>query len=253
MFRMLMSVQGYVCVHHALSRDLSVDVTRLYRKRGGSTTHLASGALPDRPLVEDGALNTVGRGHRSAVSFSTCTRVYCSSQCACTLTQLRQGSMPLTFFYVLLNDAAVLLRASVVVELPQESIALQTQSASDPPSVQPESKASSASVDDLSSHPKAYALLALSDLCALFTVDSPASRPDAASKAKVNHVAHKLTFYAAYVLGVPPILLRSLVTELAERAESIKQEGASPVSVGERKAGEETGGQSRATKIVELS
>lgn len=158
--------------------------------------------------------------------------------------------MPLAFFSILLKDAAALLRPSTVVELPHQSTGPQKQSNSDSPS---DSKVPPTSAKALVSHPSAHALLALSDLSALFTVDT-ASRLGETRKAKPNHVAHKLTFYAAYILGVPPILLRTLVAELTERAESIAREDAS--SVDERTAGGEAaapGAQKRDTKIVELS
>ena len=160
--------------------------------------------------------------------------------------------MPLSFFSILLKDAAALLRSSTVVELPHQSMGPQKQPNFDS---QTESKVFFTSANELLSHPSAHALLALSDLSALFTADSPSTpRPAAAGQAKRNHVAHKLTFYAAYILGVPPILLRTLVAELTERAESVTREGVS--SVGERTAAGEAaapGGQRRDTKIVELS
>ena len=161
--------------------------------------------------------------------------------------------MPLSFFSLLLRDAAALLRPSTVVELPEESVAKSTSAT---PSVSFHTEAPPASTHDLTCHPGAHALLALSDLSALYTTDSPTPlRPGAAGKAKPNHIAHKLTFYAAYILGVPPLLLRTLVAELTERAESLAREGAGPVGESSRvseRAVPGRDGQSRVPEIVEL-
>lgn len=154
--------------------------------------------------------------------------------------------MPLPLFYILLRDAAVLLRPSTVVELTSTT----PQIAEVP---------SSPSVDHLPSHPSALALLVLSDLSALFSADlRSASRGIHDAKAKPNHVAHKLTFYAAYILGVPPVLLRALTVEIGERSESIARQGGNgggrPAET--RRMGAEQlapGDEDRPVKIVELN
>ena len=43
-------------------------------------------------------------------------------------------------------------------------------------------------------------------------------------KAKPNHIVHKLTFYAAHVLGTPGPMLRVLADEASMRAMSFEKE-----------------------------
>ena len=79
---------------------------------------------------------------------------------------------------------------------------------------------------NLEEHPSARVLRVLSDLASLFT--SPpsgnAESPAQPKKAKPNHVVHKLTFYAAYVLGTPGPMLRVLADEAAMRAKTLESE-----------------------------
>ncbi|EPT01274.1 hypothetical protein FOMPIDRAFT_1029983 [Fomitopsis schrenkii] len=134
------------------------------------------------------------------------------------LSRFQPDAMPLPLFCILLRDAAVLLRPSTVVELTSTAPA---EASSDSPFTP---------VDDLSSHPSALALLVLSDLSALFSADLRSASPlGIDAKTKPNHVTHKLAFYAAYILGVPPVLLRALTVEISERSESIAREGSSNV------------------------
>lgn len=132
------------------------------------------------------------------------------------------------FFALLLRDSATLLRPSTVVELGD---AIQGSS----------SNTLGGSVSrDLEGHPSANTLRALSDLSTLFSgsVHSSSSASSASSSApsraatkptaatsKHIHVTHKLTFYAAHVLSVPPLLLRALADEAACRAEIVAREG----------------------------
>ncbi|KAH9840290.1 uncharacterized protein C8Q71DRAFT_805910 [Rhodofomes roseus] len=154
------------------------------------------------------------------------------------LSRFQTDAMPLAFFSLLLRDAAGFLQPSTVVELPVPA----TPDITSPAHPAPTSTAEPAS------HPSARALLALSDLSALFTADK-----------KQNHVTHKLTFYAAYMMGVPPVLLRTLAGEVAERAEGIAREGIDLGGIGPVPAvGRDGGPDSRSrdkqtTKIVELS
>lgn len=154
--------------------------------------------------------------------------------------------MPLPLFCILLRDAAVLLRPSTVVELTSTAPA---EASSDSPFTP---------VDDLSSHPSALALLVLSDLSALFSADLRSASPlGIDAKTKPNHVTHKLAFYAAYILGVPPVLLRALTVEISERSESIAREGGRDggVLAVTRRTGAEPlapSEEGRPVKIVEL-
>ncbi|PIL33207.1 hypothetical protein GSI_04657 [Ganoderma sinense ZZ0214-1] len=104
-------------------------------------------------------------------------------------------------FSLLLRDSAAFLRpATVTVVTPQ----------------------------DLEEHPSPNALRVLSDMAALFTEaqDSTRNRPTSGvpQKAKPNHVVHKLTFYAAHVLGTPGSMLRVLADEAIVRAKSLENE-----------------------------
>ncbi|KZT07481.1 uncharacterized protein LAESUDRAFT_724932 [Laetiporus sulphureus 93-53] len=138
------------------------------------------------------------------------------------------GEMTPAFFALLLRDSSTLLRPSTVVELGD---AIQGSS----------SNALGGSVSrDLEGHPNANTLRALSDLSTLFSgpTHSSSSASSASSSAPLRvatkpiaatnkhiHVAHKLTFYAAHVLSVPPLLLRALADETARRADVVAREG----------------------------
>lgn len=116
------------------------------------------------------------------------------------------------FFSLLLKDTALLLRPATVTVLPE-----------------PKSALSSA---DLEAHPSADALRVFSDL-AEFLTESPATdrtpegnAPSAQPKSrpKPNHVVHKLTFYAAYLLGTPAPMLRVVADEATMRAKALEKE-----------------------------
>ena len=100
------------------------------------------------------------------------------------------------FFSLLLQDIAVLLRPATVTVV----------SSTDSPRT-------------LEDHPSANALRVLSDLASLF--DDPPVKP----KPKPNHVVHKLTFYAAYIIGTPAPMLRVLADEATMRAKTLEKEG----------------------------
>ena len=80
----------------------------------------------------------------------------------------------------------------------------------------------------LDAHPSANTLRALSDLVALFGSTPAMSTPETKSKPepkpRASHVVHKLTFYAAYVLGTPPPMLRVLADEALMRARTMEGE-----------------------------
>ncbi|KAI0730925.1 hypothetical protein C8Q76DRAFT_614104 [Earliella scabrosa] len=106
------------------------------------------------------------------------------------------GHMDSQFFSLLLQDIAVLLRPATVTVV-----------------------ASTDSPRRLEDHPSANALRVLSDLASLFDDTS------VKSKAKPNHVVHKLTFYAAYIIGTPAPMLRVLADEATMRAKTLEKEG----------------------------
>lgn len=171
------------------------------------------------------------------------------------LSRFRPGAMPLTFYSLVLRDAGALLRPSAVVELPptapSDSTAVINTSSIPPTNHSPVSP-------DLASHPSARTFLALSDLSALFSAGSTTPNPKPTSKRKHNHVTHKLTFYSAYVLGVPPRLLHTLAGEVAGRAEAMARESAdggggaaqTTESIQESAVGAEA---NQTTRIVELT
>ncbi|KZT72024.1 hypothetical protein DAEQUDRAFT_763498 [Daedalea quercina L-15889] len=166
------------------------------------------------------------------------------------LSRFQPDAMPLMFFSILLKDAATLLLPSTVVELSSDLPAPQNPTSSGTSSPTP---SASSPIDDLSTHPSARALLALSDLFVLFKMSEPS---------KLRHVAHKLTFYAAYVVGVPPVLLRTLAAELTGRAESMAKGSGDPFDAGRGQDGSQgtekdqrtvsSSREDRSAKIIEL-
>ncbi|TBU30173.1 hypothetical protein BD311DRAFT_659626 [Dichomitus squalens] len=83
---------------------------------------------------------------------------------------------------------------------------------------------------DLEEHPSANVLRVLSDLSSLFTlsqsdIGEPSASPAAQQrKAKPNHVVHKLTFYAAYIICTPAPTLRVLADEATMHAKMLENE-----------------------------
>ncbi|OCH87816.1 hypothetical protein OBBRIDRAFT_813960 [Obba rivulosa] len=145
------------------------------------------------------------------------------------------GTVNAQLFSLLLRDVSTLLRPSTVSVL------------------------SSTSTDNLSSHPSATLLLALSDLSALFSAPAPASAPGVApTPPKPSAAAHKLAFYAAHVASTPAAVLRMLADEAVLRAEVVGREGSGPggsagdVERGTRMARSMEGGEVR-PKIEELA
>ncbi|KAI9062579.1 hypothetical protein FKP32DRAFT_1573971 [Trametes sanguinea] len=122
------------------------------------------------------------------------------------------GHMDSQFFSLLLKDTASLLRPATVTVLPSQKIA--------------------STPVDLEAHPSANALRVLSDIAEFFTDSRPGdhgkvhsdSHPSTSSKPKPNHVVHKLTFYAAYILGTPAPMLRVLADEATMRAKVLENE-----------------------------
>ena len=92
-------------------------------------------------------------------------------------------------------------------------------------------------------------------MAALFTEDSTGNHSTSGlpQKAKPNHILHKLTFYAAHVLGTPGPMLRVLADEASMRAMSFEKEArqlGQNTSVGEVKRIH--GGKTNTTRIEEL-
>ncbi|OSD04711.1 hypothetical protein PYCCODRAFT_1475794 [Trametes coccinea BRFM310] len=122
------------------------------------------------------------------------------------------GHMDSRFFSLLLKDIAFLIRPATVTVIPSQ------KTVSTPA--------------DLKAHPSSNALRVLSDLVEFFSesksddhgkVQSD-SHPSTSSKPKPNHVVHKLTFYAAYILGTPAPMLRVLADEAIMRAKMLENE-----------------------------
>ncbi|KAI0352088.1 hypothetical protein OH77DRAFT_1409888 [Trametes cingulata] len=120
------------------------------------------------------------------------------------------GHMNAQFFSLLLKDTALLLRPAHVTVISQ--------------------RGSTLTAAELEAHPSANALRVLSDLAEFFSeapAQSTVSRKDAStssSKPKPNHIMHKLTFYAAYILGMPAPMLRVLADEATMRAKALEKE-----------------------------
>ncbi|KAI0675911.1 hypothetical protein C8Q78DRAFT_963923 [Trametes maxima] len=144
------------------------------------------------------------------------------------------GHMNPQFFSLLLKDTALLLRPATVTVLPAAESALTS--------------------DELEAHPCANALRMLSDLAAFFGEPAP-SMGNTATKPKPNHVVHKLTFYAAYILGTPSPMLRVIADEATMRAKTLENEAKREARGG--KGGDvqrlRQGQTGRGTKIEELS
>ncbi|GBE86234.1 hypothetical protein BKA93DRAFT_816514 [Sparassis latifolia] len=180
-------------------------------------------------------------------------------------SRFEPGKMTSPFLSVLLRDTAILLRPAPVTVLRRA-----TSSGSDR-GVSGALRESTQAQDgraDLASHPNALAILALSDLFALFQAAPRATQipappeppeplpssvpplpsgmptsiplsvpppltsgaaPHPPSPERVRgskHIPHKLTFYAAHVLGAPTAMLRVLADEVAVRAQAVAREGA---------------------------
>ncbi|CDO68391.1 hypothetical protein BN946_scf184815.g38 [Trametes cinnabarina] len=122
------------------------------------------------------------------------------------------GHMNPQFFSLLLKDTAFLLRPATVTVLPSRNSVLTPS--------------------ELEAHPSANALRVLSDMAEFFsdtrTGGHGRSLPNARSTEKIhpkpNHVVHKLTFYAAYILGTPAPMLRVLADEATMRAKLLENE-----------------------------
>ncbi|KAI0333905.1 hypothetical protein GY45DRAFT_1319144 [Cubamyces sp. BRFM 1775] len=160
------------------------------------------------------------------------------------------GHMHSQFFSLLLKDTALLLRPATVTVVPDRGSALTSA--------------------ELEAHPSANALRVLSDFAEFFSDDSrspdpavqqqPNSLSPQPSKAKVklNHVVHKLTFYAAYILGTPTPMLRMLADEATMRAKMLENEAkqgpqATSSSQNVKRVGHGKGEGEEGARIKELS
>lgn len=145
------------------------------------------------------------------------------------------------FFSLLLRDTALLLRPATVTIIPESKSALSSA--------------------DLEAHPSANALRVFSDL-AEFVTESPT--PDRASEGtapsaqpksrpKPNHVVHKLTFYAAYLLGTPAPMLRVLADEVTMRANALEKEAKQAAQAGSQSINRVGQQPSQGARIEELT
>ena len=140
-----------------------------------------------------------------------------------------------TLFALLMSDAAKLLRPLSVVALSNSSGA------------------------QLNEHPSVNALLALSDVSAIFQSRS-SETPKPSKKAPLNPTVAKLTFYAARIFNTPTSVLSALSNEAAARADLIEREGVPDQDVqsdsgGATEVGLLAAGSKQTTgpRIVELS
>ncbi|EMD38803.1 hypothetical protein CERSUDRAFT_92834 [Gelatoporia subvermispora B] len=125
------------------------------------------------------------------------------------------GEINPELFALLLRDTSTLIRPSTVTVVSPSP--------------------SSSSTADLSSHPSATLLLALSDVSALFSPPPqapPAPSPTPPPPQKPSPAAHKLVFYAAHIAGAPPAVLRMLADEAVLQAEAVLREGGASAVTG---------------------
>ncbi|KAI0642320.1 hypothetical protein C8Q79DRAFT_1013608 [Trametes meyenii] len=144
------------------------------------------------------------------------------------------GHMNPQFFSLLLKDTALLLRPANVTVLPTPGSALTST--------------------ELEAYPSANALRVLSDLAEFFS-EPVAGAENATVKPKPNHIVHKLTFYAAYILGTPSPMLRVIADEATMHAKTLERE-ARQDEQGAKGEGAKKLGQSRSVRgmrIEELS
>ncbi|KAI0832073.1 hypothetical protein BC628DRAFT_1453207 [Trametes gibbosa] len=127
------------------------------------------------------------------------------------------GHMDSRFFSLLLNDSALLLRPATVAVVPPPGAAVTEI--------------------ELRADPSGNILRVLSDLSEFFSHAGEGARakdrePDPSrANLKSNHLVHKLTFYAAYVLGMPAPMLRVLADEVMMRAKALESEAKRGVSI----------------------
>lgn len=74
--------------------------------------------------------------------------------------------------------------------------------------------------NNLGAHPHQHPLLVLSDVISLVSLGLEKGWVPQQSK----HVSHKLVFYGAHVATLPTPLLRSVVGELAEKSQVLREE-----------------------------
>lgn len=105
---------------------------------------------------------------------------------------------------ILLRDAATLLAPLFVTELATPSSAARSETV-------------------VCSHPHCMAVLALSDIHDMFSIecrqDGDTEPP---GRRKGNHITHKLIFYAAHILSTPSVILRALAQEMMDKAALIR-------------------------------
>lgn len=132
---------------------------------------------------------------------------------------------------VLLQDTSKLLRPSPVSILPETEYNSEDSSSSNARS-------------PYASHANFNLILALSDLSALF--QSPSIPSVMKSRGKENRITHKLSFYAAKVIGTPSVVLGVVSEEVMMRMKSIEREEL-------KTQGERTHGGTDSTQKLTLS
>ncbi|KAF8817476.1 hypothetical protein BYT27DRAFT_7199005 [Phlegmacium glaucopus] len=114
------------------------------------------------------------------------------------------GVMTNGLFALLLRDAGSLLTPLLLTELttlPSSTVWLETM---------------------VHSHPYGMAVLALSDLHDMFSIEcAQDGDEERTGRRKGNHITHKLIFYAAHLLSTPSAIQRTLVQEMMDEAEII--------------------------------
>jgi len=71
------------------------------------------------------------------------------------------------------------------------------------------------------SHPHGISILALSDLYDIFSECGQDGDNSRSGRRRENHITHKLIFYASRILSTPSAILRALVQEMMDEAETI--------------------------------
>ncbi|KAF8813470.1 hypothetical protein BYT27DRAFT_7084750 [Phlegmacium glaucopus] len=113
------------------------------------------------------------------------------------------GVMTNGLFALLLRDAGLLLTPLFVTELTTSSSTVWLEGM-------------------VRSHPNGRAVLALSDLHDMFSIEcAQDENKERTGRRKGNHITQKLIFYAAHILSTPSAILRALVQEMMDEAEVI--------------------------------
>jgi hypothetical protein len=86
------------------------------------------------------------------------------------------------------------------------------------------------SQNTLDSHPRIFSILMLSDLFKLFEPLGLRESLSEATGPRQNHVALKISFYAAHILSTPSAILRDVSDEVVARSKIVEKEAVSSPS-----------------------